>query len=183
LCDKDGCDFNPYRMGNTSFYGPGKTIDTKQKMTVVTQFITNDKTDTGTLTEIRRIYKQGNRVVQNTVSNIAGVDSSNSLTEKFCTQQKSVFKDNNDFSRKGGLAAMGNAMGRGMVLVMSIWDDYSAGMLWLDGTYPVGGSGPGVVRGTCDATSGLPSNVESQHGDASVTFSNIKVGTIGSTYS
>ena len=28
VCDKDGCDLNPFRAGNTEFYGPGKTIDT-----------------------------------------------------------------------------------------------------------------------------------------------------------
>lgn len=37
-CDPDGCDLNPFRHGNTDFYGPGKTIDTKRKFTVVTQF-------------------------------------------------------------------------------------------------------------------------------------------------
>ncbi|PIA90764.1 putative 1,4-beta-D-glucan cellobiohydrolase A [Cercospora beticola] len=182
LCDRDGCDFNPYRAGNTSFYGPGKTIDTRQKMTVITQFITTDGTDNGQLKEIRRIYKQGNRVIQNSVSDLQGVDDSNSLTDKFCTQQKTLFGDNQDFARKGGMAKMGDAMGRGMVLVMSIWDDHYASMLWLDGTYPIGGSGPGVVRGTCDSTSGLPKNVEANFPGSSVTFSNIKFGTIGSTY-
>jgi hypothetical protein len=44
-CDPDGCDFNPYRMGNESFYGPDKIVDTNSKMTVVTQFITSDNTD------------------------------------------------------------------------------------------------------------------------------------------
>lgn len=38
LCDADGCDLNPFRQGNTDFYGVGKTIDTAQKFTVVTQF-------------------------------------------------------------------------------------------------------------------------------------------------
>jgi len=28
ICDKDGCDLNPYRAGVTDFYGPGKTVDT-----------------------------------------------------------------------------------------------------------------------------------------------------------
>ena len=49
VCDKDGCDFNSYRMGNQNFFGAGKTVDTSQKITVVTQFITNDNTATGTL--------------------------------------------------------------------------------------------------------------------------------------
>lgn len=32
---------------------------------------------------------------------------------------------------------MGGALGRGMVLVMSIWDDSAANMLWLDSDYPL----------------------------------------------
>ena len=36
-CDKDGCDFNPYRVGATNFYGegPSHTLDSTKKMTVV----------------------------------------------------------------------------------------------------------------------------------------------------
>jgi uncharacterized protein YheU (UPF0270 family) len=34
------------------FYGPGMTVDSKSKMTVVTQFITSDGTDSGALSEI-----------------------------------------------------------------------------------------------------------------------------------
>ena len=33
--------------------------------------------------------------------------------------------------------AHGEAMGRGMVLVMSLWDDHDANMLWLDSNYPL----------------------------------------------
>lgn len=32
-CDPNGCDYNPYRMGNTGFYGKGKTLDTSTKFT------------------------------------------------------------------------------------------------------------------------------------------------------
>ena len=48
VCDKDGCDMNPYRMGVTDFFGPGPSfaLDTTKPMTVVTQFITSDGTDT-----------------------------------------------------------------------------------------------------------------------------------------
>ncbi|CAA7262333.1 unnamed protein product [Cyclocybe aegerita] len=41
VCDPDGCDFNSYRLGDTGFYGPGKTVDTTKKFTVVTQFISD----------------------------------------------------------------------------------------------------------------------------------------------
>ena len=32
---------------------------------------------------------------------------------------------------------MGQAMKRGLVLVMSLWDDHEVNMLWLDSDYPL----------------------------------------------
>jgi cellulose 1,4-beta-cellobiosidase len=80
---------------------------------------------------------------------------------------------------------MGDGLDQGMVLVMSLWDDHYANMLWLDGeAYPTDASpsDPGVARGTCATTSGDPATVEKEHGSAKVTYSNIKVGPIGSTF-
>jgi cellulose 1,4-beta-cellobiosidase len=74
ICDPDGCDFNSYRMGDTSFLGPGKTVDTSQKFTIVTQFIGSGST----LTEIKRFYVQGGKVIPNSQSTISGV-SGNSV--------------------------------------------------------------------------------------------------------
>lgn len=183
-CDKDGCDFNSYRMGNESFYGAGKTVDTNSKFTVVTQFITNDGTDTGTLSEIRRVYVQNGVVIQNSQSDISGVEG-NSITDSFCKAQKTAFGDTDSFETRGGLATMGKAFERGMVLVLSIWDDYAAEMRWLDAPYPATASATkaGVTRGTCSADSGVPATIESASGDASVTFSNIKVGHLKTTFS
>jgi cellulose 1,4-beta-cellobiosidase len=183
-CDKDGCDFNPFRMGNTSFYGPGKTIDTTKPLTVVTQFITSDNTASGDLVEIRRKYVQGGKVFDQPTSNVAGV-SGNAINDNFCKNQKSVFGDTNDFAAKGGLKGMGDAFADGMVLVMSLWDDYDVNMHWLNSPYPetADPSKPGVARGTCSTTSGKPADVESQTPGATVVYSNIKTGPIGSTYS
>jgi cellulose 1,4-beta-cellobiosidase len=183
-CDPDGCDFNPYRMGNTSFYGPGEIVDTNSKMTVVTQFITSDGTATGTLSEINRIYVQNGVVIANSNSDVSGV-TGNSITSDFCTAQKTAFGDEDIFSQHGGMSGMSTALSKGMVLVMSLWDDYYADMLWLDSDYPTNAtaSDPGVARGTCSTSSGNPSTIESQSGSANVVFSNIKVGPIGSTYS
>lgn len=185
VCDPDGCDYNSYRMGNTGFYGPGDTIDTKSKITVVTQFITSDNTATGTLTNIKRIYVQNGNVIANSNTNIAGVSSAyNSITDQFCADQKTAFGDTNRFAAEGGLAQMGKALGRGVVLVLSIWDDYAANMLWLDSDYPLtkSASTPGVARGTCATTSGVPADVEKNSPNAQVIYSNIKFGDIGSTY-
>lgn len=185
LCDKDGCDFNPYRWGNRTFYGPGQTLDTKAKMTVVTQFVTTDNTATGALTAIRRLYIQNGKVIKQSNTDVSGITTTNEITDKFCTEQKKVTGDTNSFASKGGMSGMDKALSNGMVLVMSIWDDYTAKMRWLDATaYPetADPTKPGVARGTCSTTSGNPPDVESQQSNAQVVFSNIKVGAIGSTY-
>ena len=184
ICDKDGCDFNSYRMGNTSFLGTGKIVDTSSKFTVVTQFITSDNTASGELSEIRRFYVQNGVVIPNSQSKISGV-SGNSITDAFCNAQKTAFGDHNQFETLGGLSTMGTALENGMVLALSVWDDHTADMLWLDSDYPVASSAstPGVARGPCATTSGVPATVESSAASASVTFSNIKWGDIGSTFS
>lgn len=186
MCDGDGCDFNSFRMGNKNFLGKGLTVDTSKPFTVVTQFLTSDNTSTGTLSEIRRIYVQNGKVIQNSNAAVTGVDPVNSVTDKFCTQQKTAFGDTNFFSQKGGLAQVGKSFAdEGMVLALSIWDDYAASMLWLDSNYPTNkdASSPGVARGTCATTSGVPADVEKQVPNSAVVFSNIKFGDIGSTFS
>ncbi|PVH87632.1 glycoside hydrolase family 7 protein [Cadophora sp. DSE1049] len=183
MCDADGCDFNSYRMGVLDFYGKGKTLDTTKKMTVVTQFITSDNTDTGTLVEIKRFYVQNGVTYANSESTIPGV-TGNSITDAFCEAQKTAFGDNNIFKTKGGLAVMGASLKKGVVLVMSIWDDHTANMLWLDAPYPPtkDASEPGVSRGECSRDSGDPKVVEAESPNASVTYSNIKWGPLGSTF-
>lgn len=132
VCDKDGCDFNSYRMGNDSFYGKGDIVDTTSKFTVVTKFITADGTDTGTLSAIERVYVQDGKVIQNSKTDIKGIDTTNKITDAYCKQQKTAFGDPDSFEARGGLKTMGDGFERGMVLVMSIWDDYAAEMRWLD---------------------------------------------------
>ena len=59
-----------------------------------------------------------------------------SLTDEMCGDIKTAFGDTNSFASRGGMKGMGESMKNGMVLVMSIWDDHEANMLWLDSTYP-----------------------------------------------
>ncbi|QRV86988.1 beta-1,4-D-glucan cellobiohydrolase [Ceratobasidium sp. AG-Ba] len=184
-CDAVGCDFNSYRMGNRAFYGEGRTVDTTKKLTVITRFITADGTSTGSLSEIRRIYVQDGKVIQNSKTNITGMASYDSVSEPFCAAQKAAFGDPNVFTSKGGLSSISNALDKGMVLVMSIWQDYETRMLWLDGTYHLDGSGygPGDYRGTCPSYGGTnpPGGIEPDGGPFPVQFSNIRFGEIGST--
>eukprot|EP01133_Synstelium_polycarpum_P011933 gene11933-13903_t len=178
-CDPDGCDFNPYRMGNETFFGPGMTVDSSKVFTVVTQFLTYGS---GKLKEIKRFYVQAGKVIDQSSSATEGVYG-NSITDEMCTAQKKAFGDTPAFDGHGGLEQMGEAISNGMVLVMSLWDDYAANMLWLDSSYPVdGANNPGVARGSCSTTSGNPIDVESQHPNAYVIYSNIKIGPINSTF-
>ncbi|CEG40366.1 RxLR-like protein [Plasmopara halstedii] len=185
VCDKDGCDFNPFRMGNETFYGRGSqfTIDTTRKFTIVTQFITSDNTATGDLVEIRRLFKQDDRIVSMPYSTWSGLKKADSITDSMCDISKRIFGDENDHLAKGGLVRMGKQMAKGLTLAMSLWSDHSAYCLWLDSSYPPGAdsSKPGVKRGLCPTSGGRPAEVEAQHPDADVKFMNIRVGDIGTT--
>lgn len=70
-CDANGCDFNPYRVGVTDFYGRGKTVDTTKKMTVVTQFLGSGNK----LTELKRFYVQNGKVFANPEPTVPGMVS------------------------------------------------------------------------------------------------------------
>ncbi|RLN92079.1 hypothetical protein BBJ28_00010194, partial [Nothophytophthora sp. Chile5] len=185
ICDKDGCDFNPYRMGNKTFFGPGSefTIDTTAVFSVVTRFITDDGTADGSLSEITRFYVQDGVSYEMPYATWTGITDMNSLTEDQCSAAKTEFGDEDDHATKGGLEQLGLAMKRGMVLTMSLWTDNAANCLWLDSDYPVASdaSEPGVSRGTCATTTGVPDDVISEQPDATVVFSNIRFGDIGST--
>merc|ERR1719482_1169917 len=78
---------------------------------------------------------------------------------------------------------MGEAMDKGMTLVMSIWDDSAAYMLWLDSSYPTtkDPKAKGVTRGKCPSTGGRPDDVEEKYPDAHALYTNIKFGPIGTT--
>jgi cellulose 1,4-beta-cellobiosidase len=185
VCDKDGCDFNPYRMGNKTFFGPGPdfTIDTTKKFTVVTRFITDDNTATGTLTDITRFYVQDGVTHESPHSTFSSIKGMKSITDSQCSAAKKLFGDEDDHKAKGGLAQMGVALKRGMVLTMSLWTDNVAQCLWLDSDYPVTASAskPGVSRGTCAKTTGVPKDVIAKQPEATIQWSNIRVGDIGTT--
>lgn len=155
-CDSNGCGYNAYGQGAHSFYGPSDTVDTTKNFTVVTQFLTDSS---GALDEIRRLYIQNGVVIQNSVSSVGG----NSITTDFCSASGQT-----GFATLGGMTPLTKAFNTGMVLAVSLWDDPSAnGMSWLDG-----GS-----AGTCTG------GVNTTAATVSATFSNIKFGDIGSTYS
>ncbi|KAJ0120968.1 glycosylhydrolase family 7-4 [Diaporthe amygdali] len=172
-CDANGCDYNPYRMGNKDFYGKGKTVDTSKKFTVVTRFEQN---------KVSQFFVQDGKTIQIPAPTDTSISSSSNITPEFCTNQFKAFGDRDRFSEVGGFPQLNQALQKPMVLVMSIWDDHYANMLWLDSSYPPEKAGtPGGDRGDCPQSSGVPSDVESQYASAQVVWSNIRFGPVGST--
>lgn len=115
-----GCGNNPFAFGARDFYGPGMTVDTSKPFTVVTQFITSDNTPNGTLSDIRRMYIQNGRLIENAaVTNVSGqnVQLPGTVTQDFCTARNA-----SSFLRFGGVPGMGQSLSRGMVLIFSLWN-------------------------------------------------------------
>ena len=183
VCDKNGCDFQTYRLGNETFFGPGAsfTLDATKPMTVTTRFVTDDNTADGKLVEIQRFYTQNGKVINTPSMMVGNKGPFNSVSKDYCEAEVGLFQDKTNFIEKGGMDSMGDAFDKGMVLVMSLWDDHSVDMLWLDATYPTDGKAKGSKRGSCSITSGDPTQVESQSADSYVKYMNIKFGDIGST--
>ncbi|MCJ1237051.1 hypothetical protein MMC14_005035 [Varicellaria rhodocarpa] len=108
----------------------------------------------------------------------------NSISDAYCSAESTAFGETIPYTSLGGLATMGAAFTKGMVLVMSIWDDYEVNMLWLDSNYPANQptTQPGTSRGPCSTISGAPAAIEAAGGNVQVIYSNIKWGEIGSTF-
>merc|ERR1711862_267351 len=186
VCDKDGCDINPYRMGNTDFYGRGPeyAVNTLKPMTVVTQFLTTDGTYSGDLSEIRRFYVQDDMVIHSPPSTILGADDTDSITDGFCDDKKDLFGDVKDYQEHGGMKGMGESLDRGHAMIFSLWDDVEVNMLWLDLAYPLDRpiTDPGIKRGECPGgEESTPTYLRKTYPNGYVTFKNAAVGEIGST--
>jgi len=171
--DRDGCDINAYRNGDTTFYGPGSSfeVDTTKKVTVVTQFFTSG----GDLSEVRQFYVQEGKAIAH---KSPAFSDGYSLTDDFCKDQKTHFSDEDEFTAKGGMRQMGESFKNGMTLVLSLWDDPLSGMEWLDSV-----DDKGNARGSCAKGSGDPSTLRQKFANAKVAYTNFKWGAIGTTQS
>ncbi|EGX44940.1 hypothetical protein AOL_s00173g41 [Orbilia oligospora ATCC 24927] len=182
ICDMDGCDFNSYRLGAKNFYGRGPefTIDSTKKMTVVTQFITDDGKDRGELVEIRRLYVQNGVVIANAAANLTGLLNYDSISDEYCAKEVEVLGGSGTNELRGGSKVMGEAMERGMVLALSLWWDNGSYMWWLDGKNP--GDPESLRRGPCNTEVESTPQYITANSKPSVIFSNIKLGDFGTTY-
>merc|ERR1712078_212848 len=162
--------------------GPGSDykINSQQPVTVTTQFITEDGTDNGQVTQVRQFYAQNGKTIEHPQYSVNG-NQHDRITDEFCADWVAETQDGTNFLEKGGMKTISESLETGVVLVMSIWDDHYANMLWLDSTYPTDSKDPTNYRGSCGIDSGLPADVEVDHADANVIFSNIRYGHLGQT--
>lgn len=197
VCDQSGCGLNPFRYGpgttyndefnNEDWYGPGSkyALDSTRKFTVVTQFEVDSSNE---LVDITRFYVQNDTridlpslyVLPPTDGQHMGAFTNPSITKDFCADIYDRWNGNADYAP---LNQMGNNLENGMVLAMSVWyaqETYTngkpqgsqTGMSWLDGT---NNWGKFIKAGPCDETT------TDQGGTFEATFSNIRIGDIGST--
>ncbi|KAI1638259.1 cellulase [Biscogniauxia mediterranea] len=169
VCDKSGCGWNPYRLDQPNYYGEGAdfSVDTTKPFTVVTQFPADES---GNLIEIHRIYVQGGKVIAAETVQKEGLPQVAFENDEYCAATGAT-----KFMSQGAMKGMGDAMTRGMVLAFSLWWDEGSNMSWLDGAAE--GAGP------CNATEGNPESIQVIEPSPEVTFSNLKWGEIGSTFS
>merc|ERR1712048_1056386 len=66
VCDKNGCDIQAYRFNVRDFYGPGDKfkINSLKPVTVTTQFMTDDGTDSGTINKVEQFYTQNGKTIE-----------------------------------------------------------------------------------------------------------------------
>jgi cellulose 1,4-beta-cellobiosidase len=163
-CDTGGCYWNPYliesqALQSHTLYGKGRLVDSTKKFTVVTQFVSTDGTDSGSLKEVRRLYVQGGKVIPNNKKTDNG-KSYDSICDGYCS---------GEYKSRGGDAAWTKSFKRGAVLAMSLWTDGS--MAWLDSDNK-GGCGGGSSK----------AQLIRDNPNAYVEYSNIRLGDIDTTY-
>ena len=130
--------------------------------------------------EIRRLYKQDNRVVSNPNSTWPKLKGADSITTEMCDASKHFFDENP--AAMGGLAQLGKEMVDGMTLVMSIWVDQGSNMTWLNSYTGDDPTIPGAMRGNCPVPGGDPESVFATSPNAAAQFMNIRSGDFGSTF-
>ena len=83
------------------------------------------------MTEVKQFYTQNGRTIEHPKYSLNG-NQHNSISDKMCADWVHETKDDTNSFAKDGLQAVGDAFTAGVVLVVSLWDDHDANMLWLD---------------------------------------------------
>jgi cellulose 1,4-beta-cellobiosidase len=173
LCDKYGCEYQPYRLGHTDFYGRNKTIDTNKKFTVVTQF----KTD-----KVTQFFIQDGKKIEVPTPDLPGLPAQNSINADYCKAKTELYEYRDRWNRVGGYAKHLEMLSQPMVLTMGITNDHWSWNAWLDSQWlPEEEGKPGTERGPCKLEDNDPAETSARYGRATVVWSNLRFGPIGST--
>ena len=95
-CDKNGCDIQSSRLGNPKLFGLGLDfeVDSTKPITVTTQFITHNGTDTGKLVEAKQFYTQNGKSIEHPEYSVLG-NKNKTITDSFCADRIGTTKDGN----------------------------------------------------------------------------------------
>merc|ERR1712076_62563 len=85
-------------------WGPGSDfkINSKRPVTVTTQFITDDGTDSGKINAVRQFYTQNGKTIEHRQYEING-NKHDRITDDFCKDWVATTKDGTNFIEKGGM--------------------------------------------------------------------------------
>jgi cellulose 1,4-beta-cellobiosidase len=172
-CDKLGCEYQPYKLGFTDFYGRGKTVDTTKNYTIVTRFEDD---------QITQFFIQDGKKIEVPYPTTDDLPNKSGISADYCKAKQVLFNEHNRFDPSGGWTMHQQAIRQPMVLTMAITDDYWAHNLYLDSLFPLENEGlPGSLHGPCAVDTSDPEYTSNNFGRATVKWSNIRFGPIGST--
>jgi cellulose 1,4-beta-cellobiosidase len=134
-CAKYGCDYSPYRLGQTEFYGREKVVNTNlpftyeisnpreehegtnlQTFRVVTRF-----EETG----VTQFFIQNGKKINTPPPAVPDFPSVSGLSSEYCDAKAWNFNERDWFNELGGFPSHNAILRRPMVLTLSISDDVS----------------------------------------------------------
>ncbi|KAM7210485.1 Exoglucanase 1 [Rhypophila decipiens] len=177
-CDRVGCGYNPFQMGNRDFYGKGKILDTSRNFTVVTRFEQD---------RVNQFFLQDGKKIEPPKPKWDELkDTTNGISQDMCTKRADGFGESDFWNKNQGWKGHLELMKTPMVLAVSIDDDDFEWNLFLDSVWPPDQEHekevvPGVWRGDCPWQDNEPNYVYNNVPYSTVVWSNLRFGPIGST--
>ncbi|CAI4214067.1 unnamed protein product [Parascedosporium putredinis] len=174
-CDANGCDYNPYRLGNHDFYGQGSSgVDTTKKFTVISRYEVD---------KLSMLFIQDGNVIEVPTPKLEGLEQfSNAITPEYCeayplcsrtlTATPRLEEPRSQRRSPPPHGACPVHLGRPL-------REHALARLSLP---PEKEGIPGALRGPCPETGRDPDDVVSNHASAKVIWSNIRFGPVGSTH-
>ena len=138
-CDRHGCDYNPFRVGNTDFFGRGKTVDTNEPFTYVPcprrrtiTTVANDGRVVTRFTEeaVTQFFIQDGVKIEAPAPVLDGFESieTGGISGEYCDVKAWEFQERDTFIELGGITRQNQILRQPLVLAMSIKDDVSSSL-------------------------------------------------------